>query len=193
MCAAAATAAAEAEVVVVVVGGSIREELIGKLDVLLMVLMLMAETEFLFEFDWIDEEEEEFDEADADDADDVVDDEHEFETINMGVNTFKLLFNVDAVDDVAATDVSVAFELFDSLDIVCCFWLFCLSLFLYFYLYRYYYYLFNFKTKKNYISLYCSIFVFFFLFTFIYIVSLLFTFYLIDWFSLSFFCCRWKI
>jgi len=50
MCAAAATAAAEAEVVVVV-GGSIREELIGKLDVLLMVLMLMAETEFLFEFD----------------------------------------------------------------------------------------------------------------------------------------------
>jgi len=74
--------------------------LIGKLEVLFTVFILIAETELLFEID----DEEEFEE-DAEDADDVVDDEHDFDTINMGVKTFEMLLLIDCA--VVATAVSL--------------------------------------------------------------------------------------
>lgn len=90
--------------------------LIGKLEVLFTVFILIAETELLFEID----DEEEFEE-DAEDADDVVDDEHDFDTINMGVKTFEMLLLIDCAvvaTAVVADEVDVALKL-GSLDNIC--------------------------------------------------------------------------
>jgi hypothetical protein len=100
--------------------------LIGKLEVLFTVFILIAETELLFEID----DEEEFEE-DAEDADDVVDDEHDFDTINMGVKTFEMLLLIDCAvvaTAVVADEVDVALKL-GSLDNIC--FLLLESLFIY--------------------------------------------------------------